>query len=107
MFFSLDLLILLSVHLVRCRSAPLGGFRRVSCVPADTRRIAARGYPCPRQRVSGLSQRPWTPVHPVMAAPLGNHDAGVSLGGPAEEGAQQIRSLELEARQSSVVVPAT
>ena len=35
-FFSLDLLILLSVHLVRCRSAPLGGFRRVSCVPADT-----------------------------------------------------------------------
>ena len=78
-FFSLDLLILLSVHLVRCRSAPLGGFRRVSCVPADTRRIAARGYPCPRQRVSGLIQRPWTPVHPVMAAPLGNHDAGASL----------------------------
>ena len=36
LFFSLDLLILLSVHLVRCRSAPLGGFRRVSCVPADT-----------------------------------------------------------------------
>ena len=32
-----------------------------------------------------------------MAAPLGNHDAGVSLGGPAEEDAQQIRSLELEA----------
>ena len=32
-----------------------------------------------------------------MAAPLGNHDAGVSLGGPAEEDAQQVRSLELEA----------
>ena len=26
-----------------------------------------------------------------------DHDAGVSLGGPAEEDAQQVRSLELEA----------